>query len=126
MVRLLLQPLDDYVAALRRFAAGWTWLRLAVLVAAVVLSWWLYVPLHELAHAFGCLLGGGSVSRLDLDPLYGAALLQRFFPYINVGSDYAGQLAGFDTGGSDATSLPTAFLPFIATILLGVPPLHAA
>jgi hypothetical protein len=126
MIRLLRQPLDDYVAALAPFAAGWRWSRLAVLAIAAAVSWWVYVPLHELAHAWGCMLGGGSVTRLEIDPLYGAALLQRFFPFVSVGSDYAGQLTGFDTGGSDLTFLLTDFLPFVGTILIGVPLLHAA
>jgi hypothetical protein len=72
------------------------------------------------------MLGGGSVSELDIDPLYGAALLQRVFPYVHVGSDYAGQLRGFDTHGNDVTYLLTDFLPFVATILIGVPLLRAA
>src|SRR4029453_8724891 len=126
MLALLRLPLDDYVAALRRFAAGWTAARLAALIAAAVISWWIYVPAHELAHAFGCLLGGGTVSRLDIDPLYGAAHLQHVFAFVHVGSDYAGQLSGFDTGGSDLTYLLTDFLPFVATIFIGVPLLHAA
>lgn len=126
LLRLLLLPVDDYVAALARLAAGWRWWRLAVLAGAAALSWWIYVPLHELAHAWGCLLGGGSVSQLDIDPIYGAAFLQRVFPFVSVGSDYAGQLRGFDTHGSDATYLLTDFLPFIGTILLGVPLLRAA
>lgn len=123
---IIRQPVDDYIAALSVFARGWDWRRLATLVAAACLAWWLYVPVHELAHAFGCLLGGGSVSRLDIDPAYGAALLQRVFPFVNVGSEYAGQLTGFDTRGSDLTYLLTDFLPFAGTILLGVPLLHGA
>jgi hypothetical protein len=119
-------PLGDFLAALDRFAAAWRWRTIALLAAAAVLTWWVYVPLHELAHAWGCVLGGGRVSELDIDPLYGAALLQRVFPFIHAGSDYAGQLRGFDTHGSDATYLLTDFLPFVATILLGVPLLRAA
>jgi hypothetical protein len=126
MLALVRLPLDDYVAALRPFAADWTAGRLVALIAAAGISWWVYVPLHELAHAFGCLLGGGTVSRLDIDPLYGAALLQRVFAFVHVGSEYAGQLSGFDTGGSDLTYLLTDFLPFVGTILIGVPLLRAA
>ena len=123
---LVLSPVDDYVAALTRFAAGWRWPRLALLIVAAAVSWWIYVPMHELAHAFGCMLGGGSVSRLDIDPIYGAALLQRVFPFVSVGSEYAGQLTGFDTRGSDVTYLLTDFLPFLGTILIGVPMLRGA
>src|SRR5262245_26353721 len=126
MLRLFRQPFDDYVAALGPFAEGWHWRRLALLVLAAVVTWWIYVPVHELAHAYGCLLGGGTVSRLEIDPIYGAALLRRFFPFVSVGSEYAGRLSGFDTRGSDLTYLLTDFLPFVATILIGVPLLHVA
>lgn len=119
-------PIGDYLAALDRLIVAWRWSRLAVLVASAMLSWWIYVPVHELAHAWGCLLGGGSVSQLDIAPIYGAALLQRVFPFVRVGSDYAGQLRGFDTYGSDATYMLTDFLPFLGTIFLGVPLLRAA
>ena len=125
-VDLLSLPLGDFLAALDRVTAAGRWRTLALLAAGAVLTWWVYVPLHELAHAWGCVLGGGSVSELDIDPLYGAALLQRVFPYVHVGSDYAGQLRGFDTYGNDATYLLTDFLPFVATILIGVPLLRAA
>jgi hypothetical protein len=126
MLRLFRPPFDDYVAALGPFAEGWRWRRLALLVLAAVVTWWIYVPVHELAHAYGCLLGGGTVSRLEIDPMYGAALLQRFFPFVSVGSEYAGRLSGFDTRGSDLTYLLTDFLPFVATIVLGIPLLHMA
>jgi len=125
LVQLVRQPADDYLNALGLFLSGWRWSRAPILALAAVLTWWIYVPLHELAHAFGCMLGGGTVSRLDIDPLYGAALLQRVFPFVAVGSDYAGQLTGFDTRGSDLTYLLTDFLPFIATIIVGVPLLQA-
>jgi hypothetical protein len=118
---LFRRPLDDYTAALARFAEGWTWARLALLALSAVLSWWMYVPLHELAHALGCWVAGGTVTRLDIDPLYGAALLARVLPFVHVGSDYAGQLSGFDTHGSDAVYLLTDVLPFAMTIAIGVP-----
>ncbi|MEO8601247.1 MAG: hypothetical protein ABI629_01585 [bacterium] len=124
--RFLRLPVDDYLAALMPFAERLTLGSFAAMVASAVACWWIYVPLHELAHAFGCLLGGGSVTQLDIDAMYGAAFLQRFFPFIHVGSEYAGRLSGFDTGGSDATYLLTDVLPFVATILVGVPLLRAA
>lgn len=120
------QPVDDYLAALGVFARRWNWARLALLLGSLAATWWVYVPAHELAHAFGCLLGGGSVTRLDIDPLYGAALLRRLFPFVHVGSDYAGQLSGFDTHGSDLVYLLTDVVPFAATVVAGVPLLHAA
>jgi hypothetical protein len=126
LIALLRLPLDDYTTALGPLGAGFRVSRVVVLVAAAALSWWVYVPIHELAHALGCLAGGGSVTRLEIDAFYGAAWLQRVFPFVAVGSDYAGQLTGFDTGGSDLTYLLTDFLPFALTILVGVPMLRIA
>ena len=100
-------------------AAHWRgWLALA---CGLFVGWWLYVPVHELAHAFGCLAAGGEVSRLELAPEYGAALLARWLPFVAVGSDYAGQLTGFDTGGSDGIYLVTVLAPYALTLLPGVP-----
>ena len=124
--RLLRLPIDDYLAALTVFFDRLTPASGLALAVSAVASWWVYVPLHELAHAFGCLLGGGTVTKLEIDEMYGAALLQPLFPFISIGSDYAGRLSGFDTGGNDATYLLTDFLPFVATIALGVPLLRAA
>lgn len=124
--RLARLPLDDYLAALAVFLDRVSPLHVLALLGAAAASWWVYVPLHELAHAWGCQLGGGSVTKLEIDAVYGAALLQPFFPYISVGSEYAGRLSGFDTHGNDATYLLTDSLPFVATILIGVPALRAA
>lgn len=106
--------------------AGATTARIIVLILAAAMSWWVYVPVHELLHALGCVLGGGEVTRLELSPLYGAALLQQWLSFIAVGSDYAGQLTGFDTHGSDAVYLLTDLLPFVLTVVLGVPLLKSA
>jgi len=84
-------------------------------------SWWVYVPVHELLHALGCVLGGGKVTRLEISGIYGAALLKKVFPFVSIGSEYSGRLAGFDTGGSDFTYFFTDFLPYLLTILIGVP-----
>lgn len=89
------------------------------------MSWCAYVPIHELAHAWGCLLAGGEVTRLEIDWIYGAALLAKVFPYVTVGSEYAGRLSGFDTRGSDMTYLATCALPYVLTVLVGVPLLRA-
>jgi uncharacterized protein (DUF2062 family) len=126
VLRLLELPVDDYLAAVD---ACFSSLRVGNAIAALVGlvgCWWIYVPIHELLHVAGCLLGGGEVTRLEMSPLYGAALLGRVFPFIAVGSDYAGQLTGFDTKGSDLTYLLTDFLPFTLTILIGVPLLRSA
>ncbi len=119
-------PVDDYLAALDIAVRPPRGAVFAAIALAGVVSWWVYVPIHELLHAAGCLLGGGEVTRLEIDPMYGAAWLQRWFPFVAVGSDYAGQLTGFDTRGSDLTYLLTDFLPFVLTIVIGVPLLRAA
>lgn len=96
------------------------------MVASLLAAWWVYVPLHELAHAWGCLLAGGQVTRLEIAEVYGAAWLARVFPYVTAGSEYAGRLSGFDARGSDLVYLATCALPFALTVFVGVPLLRAA
>jgi hypothetical protein len=85
----------------------------------LVLGWWLYVPAHELLHALGCRVAGGEVSRLDIDPLYGAHWLSRIFPFVRPGGAYAGRLSGFDTRGSDWIYLCTDLAPFVLALFPG-------
>lgn len=101
------------------------WKTIPLALAGALAGWWIYVPAHELLHAFGCLAAGGSVERLEISPEYGAALLQRVFPFVAVGSDYAGQLVGFDTRGSDWIYSATVFGPYLLTLFAGVPGLRA-
>jgi hypothetical protein len=119
------RPLDDYLAALSVCVTPISFGRVLIVALAFVATWWVYVPVHELAHALGCVLTGGMVTRLEIDPLYGAALLRKVFPFVAVGSAYAGQLTGFDTHGSDLTYLATDFCPFLLTILVGIPLLRS-
>lgn len=86
----------------------------------LALGWWIYVPLHELMHAAACLVFGGSVSRLEIDGMYGGALLARLVPFVVSGGNYAGRLSGFDTHGSDAIYLATDLGPFLLTLVPGV------
>lgn len=120
MRRLIAEPLADYMSALDamrdRGALGLLYAGLSLLVA-----WFAYVPLHEMLHAWGCMLAGGEVTRLEIAPEYGGALLARIFPYVVSGSSYAGQLTGFDTRGNDAIYLVTVLMPFLLTIIVGVP-----
>ncbi len=112
-------PITDYLDALDTCADSAR--DLAVIALWAVLGWWIYVPIHELLHAYGCLWSGGEVSRLEISPWYGAELLRLWFPFVASGSDYAGQLTGFDTKGSDLIYLATVLLPFSLSILVGVP-----
>jgi hypothetical protein len=93
---------------------------LAVIFLGLLAGWWVYVPVHELLHAAACVAAGGEVSRLEIDPLYGGALLARVFPFVVSGSEYAGRLSGFDTRGSDLIYLATDMGPFVLTIFPGV------
>jgi hypothetical protein len=119
------QPLRDWLGALDACVRDSRPADFVVIALGFLLSWWIYVPVHELAHAWGCLLAGGEVTRLEIDWMYGASLLARVFPYVTVGSEYAGRLSGFDTRGSDLTYLVTCALPFLLTVVIGVPLLRA-
>jgi hypothetical protein len=94
-------------------------LPLVLLVVATAVSWFVYVPIHELLHAFGCMATGGTVSELQIQALYGGALLERIFPFVVAGGPYAGRLTGFDTGGSDLVYLATDVAPYLLTIVGG-------
>jgi hypothetical protein len=93
---------------------------LALVMAGMLAGWWLYVPVHELLHAGACVAAGGAVTRLEIAPRYGGALLARALPFVVAEGDYAGRLAGFDTGGSDLVYLATDLGPFLLTVLPGV------
>ena len=99
---------------------------LAMLVVAVslVVTWFVYVPIHELLHAAGCLVTGGEVTRLEVAPQYGGRLLAEYFSFVVSGSDYAGQLTGF-TRDSDPIYLATVFGPYVLTVVFGIPLLRS-
>jgi hypothetical protein len=94
---------------------------IALALLAAVVTWFVYVPIHELLHAAGCWVTGGTVTELQIAPQYGGGLLARVFPFVVSGGEYAGRLSGFDTGGSDLVYLSTDFAPFVLTVLVGVP-----
>jgi hypothetical protein len=117
--RLFTVPFTDVFNGLDRcLDRGVRGLFLAAL--GLLVGWWVYVPVHELLHAAGCLVTGGAVTRLEIDRLYGGALLARVFPFVVPASDYAGRLSGFDTRGSDWIYLATDLGPFLLTLLPGV------
>ncbi len=93
---------------------------LFLILGGMIAGWWVYVPLHELLHAVACLASGGTISKLEIDPLYGGAVLARLLPFVESGGDYAGRLSGFDTGGSDVVYLITVFGPYLLTLFPGV------
>ncbi len=114
-------PLRDFFAAMEVCLIDGKPLYLFVILLSSAVSWWVYVPLHELLHALGCFVAGGKVRRLDISGIYGASLLRKVFPFVSAGSEYAGRLTGFDTGGSDFTFFITDCMPYVLTIFLGVP-----
>jgi hypothetical protein len=101
-------------------------LAMPAMLGAMLLSWWVYVPIHELFHAWGCLLAGGSVSRLEIDSSYGGEWVALLVPYVVPASGYAGRLSGFDTHGNDGIYLATVFAPYVLTLLVGLPLLRLA
>ena len=116
----LLRPLLDPWRGLERCLERRGALSLAWVAAGLLVGWWLYVPVHELLHAAACRAAGGRVERLEIAPEYGGAVLGRIFPFVHSGSEYAGRLTGFDTGGSDLVYLATDFGPYLLTLYPGV------
>jgi hypothetical protein len=117
--RFLLAPFEDVVQGLDRCLDRGA--RSLLLVGLGLLAgWWIYVPVHELLHAFACQAAGGEVTRLEIDRLYGGGVLARIFPFVVPASDYAGRLSGFDAHGSDWIYLATDLGPFVLALLPGV------
>ena len=122
MWKLVLTPLDDLAGGLTRLAdARRPMAALFISVAMLIVSWFVYVPIHELMHAGGCVAVGGTVSQLEIAPQYGGALVARWFPFVVPGGEYAGRLSGFDWKGSDFIYLVTDFAPYLLTVFIGVP-----
>lgn len=123
---ILIRPFEDFISGLERSLRHFSAINIALIILSFVVSWWIYVPIHEILHATGCLIGGGTVTELEISPLYGGALLKRIIPFVSSGSEYAGQLTGFDTNGNDLIYLLTVFFPYLLTIFIGVPLLKSA
>ncbi|MFL6231500.1 MAG: hypothetical protein ACJ76N_00030 [Thermoanaerobaculia bacterium] len=118
-LRPLLVPFTDVLNGLDRcLDRGARGLLLAAL--GLLAGWWIYVPVHELSHAAACRATGGEVTRLEIDRIYGGALLARALPFVVPASQYAGRLSGFDTRGSDLIYLATDLGPFLLTLFPGV------
>ena len=100
-------------------------LRLALAGVSVIFAWYVYVPIHELLHALGCAATGGTVTTLEVQTQYGGAILARVFPFVVAGGEDAGRLSDFDTHGSDLVYLATDALPYLLSVVVGVPLLRA-
>ncbi len=113
------RPFTDAFFGLDRcLDSGWRGFGLVGL--GLVAGWWIYVPIHELLHAFACMATGGTVHRLEIAPLYLGHWFASVIPWVEAGGEYAGRLSGFDTGGSDLVYLATDFGPFLLTLFPGV------
>lgn len=116
-----LRPFFDVMNALSPIMTASRPLKLTIILGvAMIATWFVYVPIHELLHAFGCIWTGGTVSELQIDAMYGASLLAQWFPFVTSGSEYAGRLTGFNTKGSDLCYLACVFAPFVLSIFPGV------
>ena len=120
-MRWLLIPYEDaaahLLAAAEAILAGARARRaLAALLLSTLGAFYLYVPVHELLHAFGCRAAGGRVTTLLIAPLYGGVLLERMLPFVRAGGDHAGRLSGFDTGTSDFVYLFTDLAPYLLSL----------
>ena len=118
-VTLLTRPYHDFMAgfeaSLDRGTSG-----LVAVLGGLLVGWWVYVPIHELFHAWACLALGGTVETLEIAPHYGGTLLAQVIPFVEAGGEYAGRLSGFDTGGCDGVYLGTVFGPYLLTLFPGI------
>ncbi len=127
MRSFLRQPFDDVLACLEPIVTVKTPIRaMGLMMATLIVAWFIYVPIHEPLHVLGCLLAGGEVHQLEIAPRYGGALVARIFPFVVSGGEYAGRLSGFDWKGSDLIYLATDFMPYLLTVFIGVPLIRLA
>jgi hypothetical protein len=92
--------------------------RLFRVLAGFGASLWLFVPLHEFLHVLGCIATGGTVTRLEISPLYGGSWFARLAPWITSGGEYAGRLSGFRPAG-DLSYLATVLAPLLVLCPIG-------
>ena len=120
--RFFRQPVVDVIAGLEQLATTRRPGAMMIgMVAIGIVTWFVYVPIHELLHVAGCVVTGGTITELELPPRYGGSLLAKVFPWVVTESQYAGRLSGFSTHGSDLGYLATDFGPFLLTVVIGVP-----
>ena len=115
-------PFDDVMNCLGHIMIpGNPFKVLGPMLISMIVTWFIYVPIHEMLHVVGVVAPGGEVSVLEVAPRYGGTILAKHIPWVVSGGDYAGRLSGFDTKGSDLIYLSCVFMPFVLTVLIGVP-----
>ena len=90
-------------------------IKLLVLLLVFFISFWVYVPIHELMHAFATILVGGEVKELAIDATYGGVFFAKIFPFVVSESDYAGQLTDFTTRNKFAYFIVDMF-PYLLSL----------
>ena len=90
-------------------------IKLLVLLLVFFISFWVYVPIHELMHAFATILVGGEVRELAIDATYGGVFFAKIFPFVVSESDYAGQLTDFTTPNKFAYFIVDMF-PYLLSL----------
>jgi len=120
MRKFFRQPIDDVLAALEHLVTVRNPLTTMVpALMTLVVTWFLYVGVHELLHAAGCEIAGGDVTKLEISSRYGGKLYAKRFDFVVTESEYAGRLTDF-TREPDYIYLSTVFGPFVLTVLFGV------
>ncbi len=116
------QPFDDVIQCLEMLVTvRRPGLLMIGLLFVGILTWFVYVPIHELLHAAGCIVTGGTVTELEIQSHYFGGWIHEIFPWVTTGGDYAGRLTGWDWKGSDFIYLSTDFAPFLLSVFIGVP-----
>ena len=89
--------------------------KLVILLLVFFVSFWIYVPIHELMHALATFLVGGEVRELAIDATYGGVFFAKIFPFVVSESEYAGQLTDFTTPNKFAYFIVDMF-PYLLSL----------
>lgn len=122
MLRIIRQPVDDLLCAMEPIMrVRSVWRSLAPMLLSMLVTWFIYVPIHELLHVGGYAAAGGpmDIAVLEIKPMYGGNILAKSFSFVEPGGPYAGRLREFKRD-DDLIYLATDFGPFILSVLFGV------
>lgn len=122
MPRIIRQPFDDMLCAMEPIMrVRSVWRSLVPMLLSMLITWFIYVPIHELLHVGGYVVAGGPIEEavLEIKPMYGGHILAKYFSFVEAGGPYAGRLREFKRD-DDFIYLATDFGPFILSVLFGV------